>query len=592
MSRKQLTLSLISSITSKINSTDDLSELLDIIIETTREVLNSEGCSLLLYDKELDCLVFNVSKGDKKDSLTSLKVPRGKGVAGIVLNTLEPLIVNDNNDPRIYRNIDEKVGFKTKNLICVPMITQIANEEIQDGRPSMEVQGVLEAVNSIGRDEFEESDVKVLSYLSDLAAIAIRNRKLINDLKTRANELNCLFQISQELANITELDKFHENAVKSIAEVLAVARVSLVFLEQKSGVFKIINSIGFFDEENEIVNEQSKILNKVIDTGELVLVENIENSEFADIQKKHYATRSFISVPIKLNNTVIGVINVADKISKQPFDAMDARIISTISGQIGEAYNSIRLREQNTKLSLIKKDMQIASQIQKYSLPNIPKVVQSLEIETMYIACKEIGGDFYDLVYHNMEEVSLLIADVSGKGVPAALFMEFSKTILSDEVSRNSSTSISLMSADKKIQENMGYFMFVSVMLVRINMKKKTLLYSSAGHNSQYLYHASAGEVLELNGKGTPLGITNTYITEHIVEYQSGDLLFLYTDGITETMNEKDEPIGEEKIIEILKEHGKKPVDELIKIIRQTTEKFRGSADEHDDYTMMLVRLN
>ncbi|EMN74802.1 GAF domain protein [Leptospira interrogans str. UI 09600] len=130
MSERQLSLSLISDITARINSTDDLDELLGIIIETTKDVLNTEGCSLLLYDQNEDCLVFNVAKGTKGDSLTELKVPRGKGIAGMVLETLEPVIVNDAaNDPRIYRNIDETVGFVTNNLICVPMSTQGESKE-------------------------------------------------------------------------------------------------------------------------------------------------------------------------------------------------------------------------------------------------------------------------------------------------------------------------------------------------------------------------------------------------------------------------------------------------------------------------------
>lgn len=222
MSERQLSLSLISDITARINSTDDLDELLGIIIETTKDVLNTEGCSLLLYDQNEDCLVFNVAKGTKGDSLTELKVPRGKGIAGMVLETLEPVIVNDAaNDPRIYRNIDETVGFVTNNLICVPMSTQ------------GEIQGVLEAVNSLERNEFTKKDIKILQYLSDLAAIAIRNRRLIRDLKSRANELDCLFQLSQAISNISEMDQFLNLIVNSISEVMNAERVSLVFLIRK-----------------------------------------------------------------------------------------------------------------------------------------------------------------------------------------------------------------------------------------------------------------------------------------------------------------------------------------------------------------------
>lgn len=236
--------------------------------------------------------------------------------------------------------------------------------------------------------------------------------------------------------------------------------------------------------------------------------------------------------------------------------------------------------------------MQIASQIQLNSLPNIPKKMHLLEIETSYTASKEIGGDFYDLIYHNPDEVSILIADVSGKGIAAALFMEFSKTIIAGEVARNSSTSISLMGANRIIQEKSGYFMFVTVMLTRINMLKKRIRYSSAGHNEQLLYKAKEKKVLLLSGKGMPLGIKESEIEEHEVEYQPGDLLVLYTDGVSETTNETGEMYSLENLAKLIERNGDMPVENLKELILDTTDAFRGDADPHDDYTLVMVRLN
>ncbi|EKR62240.1 MULTISPECIES: SpoIIE family protein phosphatase [Leptospira] len=581
MSERQLSLSLISNITAKINSTDNLEELLNIIIETTKDVLNTEGCSLLLYDRDEDCLVFNIAKGTKGESLTELKVPRGKGIAGMVLETLEPVIVNDaKNDPRIYRNIDETVGFVTYNLICVPMSTQ------------GEIQGVLEAVNSLERKEFTNKDIKVLQYLSDLAAIAIRNRKLIRDLKSRANELDCLFQLSQAISNISEMDQFFNLTVNSVSEVMGAERVSLIFFNPKNGKYELKKSIGFSLKEDEhFINEKEGVIRKVIETGKPILVQNASSIMEDCVRPERYKTKSFISVPIRQDGKIIGILNSADKKSGNSFDNADQNVLSTISNQIAEAYNSLLSKEQKEKLNSIHRDMQIASQIQVNSLPNIPKKIQGLELETSYIASKEIGGDFYDLIYHNPDEVSVLIADVSGKGIAAALFMEFSKTIIAGEVSRNSSTSISLMSANRIIQEKSGYFMFVTVMLARINMAKRKIRYSSAGHNEQLLYKAKEKKVVSLSGKGMPLGIKESEIDEHELDYYSGDLLILYTDGVSEAMNESNEMYGLENLTKLIERNGDMPLGALKELIIDTTDAFRGEADPHDDYTLFMVRL-
>ncbi|EMY76109.1 stage II sporulation protein E [Leptospira weilii serovar Ranarum str. ICFT] len=581
MSERQLSLSLISDITARINSTDDLDELLGIIIETTKDVLNTEGCSLLLYDPNEDCLVFNVAKGTKGDSLAELKVPRGKGIAGIVLETLQPVIVNDAaNDPRIYRNIDETVGFVTNNLICVPMSTQ------------GEIQGVLEAVNSLERNEFTNKDIKVLQYLSDLAAIAIRNRRLIRDLKSRANELDCLFQLSQAISNISEMDQFLNLTVHSISEVMGAERVSLIFFNSKNGKYELKKSIGFsLSDEEYFINEKEGVIRRIIETGAPILVQNTTSILYDWIRPERYRTKSFISVPIRQDGKIIGILSSADKKSGNSFDNADQNILSTISNQIAEAYNSLLSKEQKEKLNSIHRDMQIASQIQVNSLPNIPKKIQGLELETSYIASKEIGGDFYDLIYHNPDEVSVLIADVSGKGIAAALFMEFSKTIISGEVSRNSSTSISLMSANRIIQEKSGYFMFVTVMLARINMAKRKIRYSSAGHNEQVLYKAEEKKVVSLSGKGMPLGIKESEIDEHEIDYSPGDLLLLYTDGVSEAMNESNEMYGLENLTKLIERNGDMPLGALKELIIDTTDAFRGDADPHDDYTLFMVRL-
>ncbi|TGK27576.1 GAF domain-containing protein [Leptospira gomenensis] len=581
MSERQLSLSLISDITARINSTDDLEELLGIIIDTTKDVLNSEGCSLLLYDRDEDCLVFNVVKGTKGESLTELKVPRGKGIAGMVLETLEPVIVNDAaNDPRIYRNIDDTVGFVTNNLICVPMSTQ------------GEIQGVLEAVNSLGRKEFTNKDIKVLQYLSDLAAIAIRNRRLIRDLRLRANELDCLFQLSQAISNIAEMDQFLNLTVHSISDVMGAERVSLIFFNSKNGKYELKKSIGFsLEEEEQFINEKEGVIRKILETGEPILVQNTSVLTEDWIRPERYKTKSFISVPIRQDGKIVGILNAADKKSGDSFDEADQNILSTISNQIAEAYNSLLSKEQKEKLNSIRRDMQIASQIQLNSLPNIPKKIQGLELETSYIASKEIGGDFYDLIYHNPDEVSVLIADVSGKGIAAALFMEFSKTIIAGEVSRNSSTSISLMSANRIIQEKSGYFMFVTVMLVRINMAKRRIRYSSAGHNEQLLYKAKEKKVISLSGKGMPLGIKESEIDEHEIDYSPGDLLILYTDGVSEAMNESSEMYGLENLTRLIERNGEMPLGTLKELIIDTTDAFRGDADPHDDYTLFMVRL-
>ncbi len=581
MPTKQLTLNLISDITSRINSTENLETLLGEIMGITRDVLDTEGSSLLLYDKEKDVLVFDTTSGLKEESLAKLTVPRGKGIAGIVLETLKPEIVNDAaNDNRIFKDIDKKVGYVTKNLLCVPMVAQ------------NEVQGVLEAVNTLDGRSFNNTDIKILSYLSNLAAIAVRNRILIDQLNSRANELNCLYQISQALSNIQNSDEFMDLAVKTISEILHVDRVALMFekIEQK-GLTRS-KSKGFSDvfQDEEVQSMLFTHKEEWMYKGFRVIT--AKSPQGHNLTHKGIFQHSLVVLPILKNKQWLGSLTVSDKTSRTQFDDMDIKILRTLSNQVGEAYTTLQVKIQSERLKNIDRDMQTAAMIQKHSLPIIPKQYSLLEFDTYYQASREIGGDFYDMVIHGKDEVSCIIADVSGKGTPAALFMEMSKTILQQEVAKSPSTKEALTRTNEMIQDKSGFLMFVTAMLVRINMTKKEIMYSSAGHNMQLIYRKKHHKIQHLSGKGQPMGISNCEFSEHVVSYQPGDLIVLYTDGVTEAMNMKEELFSEERLESVVLSHINDPPEVIRQAILTKVGEFIGDAEPHDDISLFIIRLN
>ncbi|MDF3819633.1 SpoIIE family protein phosphatase [Leptospira sp. 96542] len=581
MPTKLLTLSLISDITSRINSHEDLDTLLSEIMGITRDVLDTEGSSLLLYDKEQDVLVFNTTSGLKEESLAHLTVPRGKGIAGMVLETLKPEIVNDAaNDTRIFKDIDQTVGYVTRNLICVPMITQ------------GEVQGVLEAVNSLDGRDFNSTDIKILKYLSNLAAIAVKNRLLIDNLNLRANELNCLYQISQALANIQNSEEFMDLAVKTISEVLQVDRVSLNFdTIEKKGLPRS-KSKGFPDQFHDEDVQSVLFADKTDWMFKGYKIITASSPQGIILTQKGLFQHSMILLPILKNKVWLGSLIVSDKTSRIRFDEMDIKILRTLSNQVGEAYTALQVKIQSERLKNIDRDMQVAAMIQKHSLPVIPKQYSLLEFDTYYQASREIGGDFYDMVVHGKDEVSVIIADVSGKGTPAALFMELSKTVLQQEVSKTTSTKEALYRANEIIQDKSGFLMFVTAMLVRINMAKKEITYSSAGHNMQIIYRKKHHKIQHLSGKGQPMGIGTCEFSESTISYQPGDLLVLYTDGVTEAMNVREELFSEERLESVVLSHINDPPEVIRQAILQKVGEFIGDAEPHDDITMFIIRLN
>lgn len=580
--KKELTLDQVFEITSKINSLQDLPSLLDYIIDITKEVINSSGCSLLLFSKEENSLFFHTAKGERSELLKTLKVPKGKGIAGIVLETKKPILVNDaENDDRVYKTIDLEIGITTKNLICVPMITQ------------GEVQGVLEAVNS--KDGyFTEQDLHLLNNMSEIAAIAIKNRILLDDIKSKYDQINSLLKLSNALRSITNLENFLEIAFESVVHLVPIERFSFIYKSRTHNEWRLLKSYGFELDKDAKIDVKSGVLQKVITEGKPILMENMDDEKLKIMFPRRYKSKSFVSIPLYINGDILGVLNVSDKKDLSPFTKSELNLFVLVANNIVEAYKSLLVKEQDETLQTLQRDLQIASKIQMYSLPVIPKQIRELKLESHYQSSKEVGGDFYDLIYHSNDEISILIGDVSGKGIPAALFMEFSKTILSTEISKTVSPSKSLLQADLIIKERFNFMMLVEIMLLRINFKDKKIIYSSAGHNRQFYLNNKTKKISLLSGKGIPLGtrMKDFIISEQEIFYESGDKIVLYTDGFIETRNNNKELFSEERMIQLIELNSEKSLEELKSIILQETNNFRGNKDYlEDDCTLVLLEL-
>ncbi|MCS7205068.1 MAG: SpoIIE family protein phosphatase [Leptospiraceae bacterium] len=578
-----LTLSQISDIVYRINSEQDLHSLLIIIMDTARELLNTEGASLLLYDEITGDLVFDIARGDRSNLLARQRVPAGKGIAGECVKTLKPIIVNDaQNDPRLHREIDESSGFKTKKLIAVPMLAR--NQII----------GVLEAVNTLDGRDFKEKDVRLLMFLSGMAGIAIHNRRLYNELKTRMDELNCIFEISQAIYQYDHIEPLLDGILKAISKVLEVERLSII-LKDENREFYVKRTLGFQLEENDIrIDPTRGISSIVLKSGEPLLIKDVvKELGISTENASKYKTKSFISVPIKREREVIGILNVADKINGMPFDQFELKVLQTVANQLASAYQRIEARKREFEIKIYKKDLETAAEIQKNSLPDIPSEIAGFQLGAGYQMCRDVGGDFYDFYYHNDNMLSLVIADVSGKGVPAALFMEYSKTLLGSYIPRYLQPMKTLQEVNEELIKNSRIGLFVTVMLVQIEKELKRLRIASAGHNYQILYRTESQKVEFISAKGPPLGaIPKVEYKENLYHYDPGDLLVLYTDGITEACKENYEQYGIERLVEVIKKYHFLHPKELVHKIFEDVQNYIGNFEMMDDATLMVVRLS
>ena len=257
--------------------------------------------------------------------------------------------------------------------------------------------------------------------------------------------------------------------------------------------------------------------------------------------------------------------------------------------------NMDTLIDNRTHAAAVQADLDIASKIQTDALPKVfPPYEHHPEVE-LYASmdtAKEVGGDFYDCFEIDDNRVCFIMADVSGKGVPAALFMMTAKTMIKDYAMLKGSTAEIFTSVNKYLSENNEMGMFATAWIGIIDTKDMTLQYTNAGHNYPYIAH-SGEDFTELKKKhGLFLaGMDDTEYRETELQLQKGDTLFLYTDGLTEAHNSADELYETKRLVELLNSVSDRSGKTLLPEIKRSVDEFAGAREQFDDITMMVINI-
>ena len=239
-----------------------------------------------------------------------------------------------------------------------------------------------------------------------------------------------------------------------------------------------------------------------------------------------------------------------------------------------------------------KTELRIARDIQMSFLPDRLPEIPSLELAALSLPAKEVGGDFYDAIPLSGNRTAFVIADVAGKGVPAALFMALSRTVLRANAQVPRSAREAVSEANTLIAEDAKSGMFVTLFYAVVDPAEKTLAYVNAGHNPPLLFRSGGGRPVKLKGTGIIIGVMpDAEYREETIRLESGDLLLLYTDGVTEAINSAEEQFGEERLIETVMRSRDLPPAEIVGRVRDAVMQFSGDEPQFDDQTLMVIRV-
>lgn len=243
------------------------------------------------------------------------------------------------------------------------------------------------------------------------------------------------------------------------------------------------------------------------------------------------------------------------------------------------------------KRLILENELGIAKKIQESLLPKNPPSVEGLEISAGMFTARQVGGDLYDFAEFAGSKIGIMIGDVSGKGVPASLFMAKVNSEFKFFAKPESKTCEVLSNLNSKLVKESSSNLFVTMFYIIFDMKNGMAEFSNGGHlPTIHLNNELKVELLDV-AEGTPLGlIDSSYISKNI-PFRKGDVFVLYTDGVTEAMDKKGRMYGQDRLVSVIKEHKDLSSDNLLKAVEKDVKHFEPKSMQHDDITMIVAKI-
>ena len=298
-----------------------------------------------------------------------------------------------------------------------------------------------------------------------------------------------------------------------------------------------------------------------------------------------------MAVPLSIKNDLFGVMLVEEAQDGRRFRTRRIEIINGIAQQAALAIQNDLLQKEMVVRERLETEVQLARQIQQTFLPTTLPSFPDWQLSARWRTARQVGGDFYDVIELPKGRLGLFIADVADKGVPAALFMALTRTLVRAAVIETESPAEALTRVNNLLLPDTQQGMFVTAVYAVLEIETGLLTYANAGHNPPFWMNGDSTRVQKLTRTGIALGAAEGFpMTECTIQLAPGDSLLLYTDGLTEAFSPDGDLFGETRLAEALSASQSVTSDGLIQSVEESLNEFIQSTPLGDDLTMLVIR--
>jgi sigma-B regulation protein RsbU (phosphoserine phosphatase) len=458
---------------------------------------------------------------------------------------------------------------------------------------------------------FEQQVLSILQGIAHQMAVALENLRLLEARQEEAYVTAVLLQVAQAVVSQNDLEDILDTIV-NLMPILVGIDACLIFLWDEER--KVFTTAQAFTGSRQT---DKALKGKVYAGSEFGLLECVRQngapffsllaeSDLPPEQWKNLECHPIdqldtyygpvgdqwlLAFPLAARGEVLGVMLAREAGLLPTLQERRLEIINGISQQTALAIQNELFKKQTLERERLEREFQLARSIQTNFLPDSLPRWPGWEIAARWETAHEVGGDFYDIFNLGRDRVGLAIADVSDKGMPAALYMTVARTLIRAYARGARSPAAVLENVNRPLVNDAPNSMFVTAAFAMLWPESGALVYASAGHNRPLIVRACSGEVEQLPLGGMAMGVyANVKLQDHRLALNPTDILLFYTDGVTESFSPDGEAFGEERLKALLAQNCGKPLPELLDTLERGIGDWRGGAPPSDDTTMLVIR--
>jgi len=563
----------------EVTSVLDLEELLQKIPELIARLTHFHAFAVYLLDPKRNDLSVAYSVGYPAEVARTLRLSVGQGLVGAAVAAGHPLLVNDvHADPRYVEAVPGS---------CAELVVPLRRK----GR----VIGALNLLSdTVG--QFTETDEAVLRQFAAHVAVAIENAQLFEHERQHTSTLETLAEIAHEIAAILDLDELLTRIASLTRRVIDYRTFGIILLNDWTGELEMKMAVRYGEKtEWPRLKMGIGLVGYAALHKEAVLVGDVSvDPRYINVVPD---VRSELVIPLLLKDRCIGVFDLESP-ELDAFAKRDVEILTLLASQAAVAIENARLyqtiRQNEVRLE---KELRFAQRVQAALLPTeLPKRMKGVDVAARFTPARELGGDLYDFLAPDPNSLIVAVGDVSGKGVPAALYSAFvgelvrSRTFRRRYTSERSSPAGVLASMNTILHERQLEEYYCTLCYAAFDFKRRTVAMANSG--LPYPIRGTADTVSQVELPGVPLGsFAGSSYDEVTFDLTVGDIYVFCSDGVFEAWDPLGEEFGDQRLLDVVAANRHKPSRDVIDAIFAALHDFQRDAPAHDDMTAVVLKI-